>query len=176
MKGALWLLQRFLPADDRDAILGDLVEEQMLRRRAGEPNASVWFWRQVLRSVAPIVWLVFCRGSWIATLAAGGAAYGIVKIEESTAALVWPVLPAALSGSPWFVGLLGLCTMLLGGMFASWMRRGADVALAAISTCMVVHWMLNAGASMPFLWQLYFLLSCPAAALAGAKLIRIRSA
>jgi hypothetical protein len=176
MKSAFWLLQRFLPAADRDAILGDLVEEQVLRRRTGEPNEPLWLWRQVLRSLAPIAWLVFCRGSWIATLAAGGAAYGIVKIEESTVALVWPVLPAALSSSHWFVGIVGLCTMLLGGIFASWMRRGADVALAAISTCMVVQWILSAGASIPFFWQLYFLLSCPAAALAGARLIRIRSA
>ena len=51
---AVWLLCRFLPAEDRDCLLGDLTEEfrdvQVPRR--GRSIARCWYWAQAIRSVA----------------------------------------------------------------------------------------------------------------------------
>ena len=43
---ALWLLSTVLALNDRDAILGDLIEEF-------EMQSSAWFWLQTLRSIGP---------------------------------------------------------------------------------------------------------------------------
>jgi hypothetical protein len=176
MKGAFWLLSRVLPAGDRDAIVGDLLEEQQLRSRAGAHNEWLWIWRQALRSLAPLAWTIFLRGNWIATVAAGLAAYGLVKIQESTTSLLWPLLPEALAANPVLIGLVGFSTMLLGGVVATWMRRGAALPLAVVSTLMVSKWIMTDGANVPLPWQLYFLISCPVAALSGAKLWQARAA
>src|SRR5262249_51265431 len=36
----IWMLERFLPSDERDALIGDLIEQHARGRSAG------WFWRQ----------------------------------------------------------------------------------------------------------------------------------
>lgn len=51
------LLRWSLSPLDRPAILGDLEEEHTaLRRTAGSAAADRWYWRQVLRSIAPNLW------------------------------------------------------------------------------------------------------------------------
>ena len=47
----VWILERTLPRPDRDAILGDLLEE-FAGRGAGR---RAWFWRQALGSIAPLL-------------------------------------------------------------------------------------------------------------------------
>jgi hypothetical protein len=52
------LLQLALPADDRDAFLGDLIEEAHLRRPfSSEAQLARWVWAQALRSLPPLVGL-----------------------------------------------------------------------------------------------------------------------
>lgn len=48
------LLQRLLPSEDREAILGDLAEEYHRRRARGGARADMWYWGQV---VAVPFWL-----------------------------------------------------------------------------------------------------------------------
>jgi hypothetical protein len=47
----IWILERTIPSRDRDAILGDLVEE-FAARGAG---ARAWLWRQALGSIVPLM-------------------------------------------------------------------------------------------------------------------------
>jgi hypothetical protein len=74
------------------------------------------------------------------------------------------------------IGIVGFSTMVLGGAVATWMRRGAAVPLAVVSTLMVSLWIMTDGANVPLIWQLYFLISCPAAALTGGRLLQARGA
>lgn len=51
---AEWLLSRAVHPHDRDAVLGDLVEEfSIVRQAQGSTQADMWYWGQVLRSVIP---------------------------------------------------------------------------------------------------------------------------
>ncbi len=49
---ALWLHERSLPDDERDAVIGDLVEE-VARRGADDRRATWWLWAQTCRSLIP---------------------------------------------------------------------------------------------------------------------------
>ncbi len=48
---ALWLHERSLPADERDAVIGDLVEE--FHRQENDPAVTQWLWAQMCRSLGP---------------------------------------------------------------------------------------------------------------------------
>ena len=51
---AEWLLARSLAPDERDAILGDLLEElDELAREADPAAAARWYWRQTIASMGP---------------------------------------------------------------------------------------------------------------------------
>jgi hypothetical protein len=54
---AAWLLELFLPATYREVILGDLIEEYAIRYRSSARFVVAWYWRQVCRSIAPVLWI-----------------------------------------------------------------------------------------------------------------------
>ena len=73
---ATWLLERVLPERDREAILGDLIEEYELRARSTTPwMVSRWYWGQVCRSIPRMVWGSVSRGRWLPTLGVAMGAY-----------------------------------------------------------------------------------------------------
>ncbi|HEX7938350.1 MAG TPA: hypothetical protein VF483_05110, partial [Gemmatimonadaceae bacterium] len=47
---AVWLLETLLPEEQRDAVIGDLVEAHAHAGR-GEPSASLRFWRETIGAV-----------------------------------------------------------------------------------------------------------------------------
>ena len=54
---AEFLLFLFLSAKNCDAFVGDLEERyRLIRRKFGRRRADFWYWKQVIWSVAPIVW------------------------------------------------------------------------------------------------------------------------
>jgi hypothetical protein len=57
---AEYLLYLVLDRVERDAVIGDLLEEYRLRvlPRFGPRKAIVWYWSEVLRSILPFLW---CR-------------------------------------------------------------------------------------------------------------------
>lgn len=58
MKGK-YLLCLFLPKKDRDPLIGDLEEEcQKIRTEYGEVAANVWFYKQVLTSLGPLLQII----------------------------------------------------------------------------------------------------------------------
>ncbi|HJU74513.1 MAG TPA: permease prefix domain 2-containing transporter [Gemmatimonadaceae bacterium] len=175
---AAWLLGWLLTDANRDGVLGDLTEEFALRaRRDSLPNASRWYWRQVVRSLPRFFWSGFRRGQWRAPLGAAVAAQVFITFGESLI-----LIPLArtfdLTGSfRWLVEMpIGFAAMTLGGFVAAWMRRGADVALAVLSTIMIIVFMIVLGGASPRWYQITFLVLGPVAILTGGALLRRKQA
>jgi len=169
-----WILTRLLPEAQKDAVLGDLIEEHALRAATSPaPNESWWYLRQVSRSLAPLLWAAARRGQWLATLGAAVAAYGLIKIIESASAVtLFAVLAPQSSAFVLALYIFGPANMMLGGYVAARMRPGAATALAAISIIMVLQWMATAGSVVSIWFAAYFLVVCPLTALAGGALER----
>jgi hypothetical protein len=57
---AEYLLYLVLSRSEREAVIGDLLEEYRLRvfPRFGPSKAIIWYWSEVLRSILPFLW---CR-------------------------------------------------------------------------------------------------------------------
>jgi hypothetical protein len=175
---ATWLLERVLPERDREAILGDLIEEYELRARSTRPwTVSRWYWGQVCRSIPRMVWGSVCRGRWLATLGVATGAYiaaGALEFAGTVAISKLLTPDAALYTVISLV--VGLTTMGIGGYFATWIRPGAGTVMAGIVMIVVAVLMMTMSGSAPLWYGLAFLVFGPLAALAGGTLCRGRRA
>ena len=173
---ATWLLACVLPASDRDAVLGDLVEEHAIRARiVAAPTAAVWFWKQVLGSIPSVLWMGIRRGAWLTTLGVAFGAYVVAGAIE----FVGEVVIARLVGPdaravPVLGAAFGLATIVLGGYVASRIRPRAATVLAAIVMLVVATLFVTVPDSAPLWYALTFLIGGPLAALAGGTLGRVR--
>lgn len=171
---ATWLLQRVLPERDRDAILGDLIEECELRARSTTPwMVSRWYWGQACRSIPRMVWGSASRGRWLPTLGVAAGAYVAAGALEfaGTVAISKLLAPDA----PVFTVIslvVGLATMVIGGYFATWIRPGAATVMAAIVMIVVAVLMMTTSGDASLWYGLAFLILGPLAALAGGTLCR----
>lgn len=142
---ATWLVERVLPERDREAIVGDLIEEYELRARSTAPwMVSRWYWGQVCRSIPRIVWGSVSRGRWLPTLGVALGAYIAAGALEfaGTVAISKLLAPAA----PVFTVIslvVGLATMVIGGYFATWIRPGAATVMAGIVMIVVAVLMMT---------------------------------
>src|SRR5215468_6154796 len=60
---AALLLVLILPEREKETLRGDLVEEyNLVVASLGERRARRWYWEQMARSVAPLLWASFRRG------------------------------------------------------------------------------------------------------------------
>jgi hypothetical protein len=175
---ATWVLERVLPERDREAILGDLIEEYALRARSTAPSVvSRWYWAQVCRSIPRVVWGSVSRERWLPTLGVAIAAYiaaGALEFAGTVAIskLISPDAPVYTVISL----VVGLATMVIGGYFATWIRPGAGTVMAAIVMIGVAVLMMTMSGSAPLWYGLAFLVFGPLAAFAGGTLCRGRSA
>jgi hypothetical protein len=119
---ALALLSLFLAEPERDAVLGDLLEEFQIRASA------LWFWGQVFASLGYVVWLGVRRtpGRVIASVLAGYAAMaaGVISLFA-----IWFALGGPFTGTAaWLIELPGgfVCS-ILGGYLAARISRGTGV-------------------------------------------------
>ena len=173
---ATWLLERVLPERDREAILGDLIEEYELRARSTTPwMVSRWYWGQVCRSIPRMVWGSVSRGRWLPTLGVAVGAYiaaGALEFAGTMAIskLLTPDAPVYTVISL----VVGLTTMVIGGYFATWIRPGAGTVMAGIVMIVVAVLMMTMSGSAPLSYGLAFLVFGPLAALAGGTLCRGR--
>ena len=57
-KNAEYLLYLLLPKSERDYIPGDLIEEYntIIQPKFGKRRAMLWYWKQVISSIGPILW------------------------------------------------------------------------------------------------------------------------
>jgi len=130
------ILRALLPADARESVSGDLLEEYRESRvpAAGELRADLWYWRQVggmwLRAywwfVVPVVLLLVGVDVFTTFRAASGASYldGL------------PRLPFALKPPLVAVGLLGLATA-----YGSWRTERWQGGLVAALGVSVILWL-----------------------------------
>jgi hypothetical protein len=175
---AIWLLERLLPDGDRDAIVGDLIEESALRARASTRSTTAWWcWGQVARSIPPLLWSNRRHRHWLGTLGVAIAAYVVVSVIESLGlALISSLLRPDARLAPVLSAIVGLATMVLGGYVAASIRQGAAPALAAIILAVVAVLFVTMPDSAPLWYGLTFLIAGPVAALAGGRLNLIRRA
>jgi hypothetical protein len=67
---AVWLVNLFIPADDAESILGDLLEEfSHLASKSGVVVARGWYWRQTVKTITHLIGSGFCGAPW-STIAA----------------------------------------------------------------------------------------------------------
>jgi hypothetical protein len=169
---AIRLLESLLPKEDRDAIVGDLIEESALRARAStRASATWWYWGQVARSIPLVLWSERRRGQWLATLGVAMVAYIAASVLESvgTSLVLEQLRPDPRLATVLSV-ILGLMTMVLGGYVAAVIRQGAAPVLAGIIFIVVVVLLVTAPESAPLWYGLTFLIAGPMAALAGGRL------
>lgn len=169
---AAWLIGCFLPKAHTDALIGDLLEERALRSRlSAAPDDASWYKRQIARSLASLFWAAARRGQWVLTLGAAFAAHALVNFIEFGGGIVLSQLRERGRLEITLTSLaVSVAAMVLGGYLAARIRRGAAVALAALSAAGAIR-MVAMTADAALIWyQLPFLILCPAAALAGRAL------
>jgi hypothetical protein len=169
---ATWLLGRLLPPTDREALLGDLIEEYAIRVRS-DPASMVdrWYWGQVYRSIPQAQWSAIRRGGASITLGTALAAFiAAGALESASLAALSRVLVADANQPTARSVIVGLATIVLGGYVAAWIRPGAAQALAGIEMIAVVILMVTMTDSAPLWYGLTFLIMAPLAALAGGTL------
>jgi hypothetical protein len=170
---ASWLLAWAVPERSREAVLGDLHEEYVLRvRSAHAKNADRWYWGQVCRSIPQLVWSSARDGRWLATLGVAIGVYIFAGIFEFAATRALSKLLAPDTNVFTAVSLIvGLTTIILGGYIAAWIRGPAAArTLAGIALITVVILLMTMSGSAPFWYGLTFLVGGPLAALAGGTL------
>lgn len=171
---AHWVLGRFVPERDLEAIVGDLAEECALRSHPEtSARVSVWYWQQILASIAPLLWHAAKRGAWLMTFGVAMGAFVAIELVNRYADLLIPKL--LLRGSLSYVVvsmLFGLGTTALAGYLAARIRRGAAFTLAAMILVSASIY-LSAFEHEVELWrQIIFVAAWTVAPLVGAALLR----
>lgn len=167
---ANWLLRCFVPATDREEIIGDLAEEFSLRIQSSGSGWS-WYWGQTLRSIPTMVWKAARQGRWIRTFFVALGAYiaaGLVEAGAS-AALLGIVNPAS-SLRLVLTVIIGLSTILAGGYVAARLRPGAQTVMSVIIFVAVAALLAARVGDTPFWYGLVFLIAGPLSSLAGGAL------
>ena len=170
---ATWLLGRLLSEEDREAVIGDLIEECALKQPDSRLQVSWWYWSQVSRSIAPLVWIGVRREHWGAVFGAAMAAFILANVTE------WVATKAIAMVVDWSVAVpvnfvVGLAAMALGGYVAAWLRPHASGIVAFLILVMVIVFMatMGVGETGPLWYHIGFLIFGPLAALAGGALLR----
>lgn len=77
---AVWLIDLFLPEEQKESVKGDLLEESSdLAMKLGESSARSWYWRQSVRTVARLG----VRGSpWLIALALLSGLFALMSFMD----------------------------------------------------------------------------------------------
>lgn len=176
-RSAVWIVGRLLPKPDRDALLGDLVEEHALRQSVEDrPNESLWYWSQISRSLGPLLWAAARRGRWLGIVAVAITIYALISVLESYSDALLSKLFVS-GGFAFTIASLAFSpvAMGLGGYAAARMRKGAAAVLAIISAVAIVRLMVLSGNAVAIAYLTAFLVICPLTALAGGALVHRRA-
>jgi hypothetical protein len=168
-----------LSPDDRQVVLGDLVEEYAIRREERSAlSARWWYWSQVLRSVPWLLWSPVPRIGWAGTVGVASAACAAQAAIELTTAIVFPRVfhsdaRGAVPGT--FAVVLG--SMVIVSWIANRVRPGAGALLTLIASVDIVARALHVDIENVHLSQVLEGASAPMAALLGTALaVNIRPA
>lgn len=164
------------PGRDTEFVLGDLQEEYLRRCNASRPlTVSFWYWKQIARSILPLLGLSLHQRGWLGTagiaLAAFLIASGLEFLLNLAIAGIWhtgepvPLLYSTLTG----LSATGFC-----GYFGTLMRRGTAFVLAGITVLFVAALILIDAGTAPLWYALVFLVMGPIASISGGFLYAIR--
>jgi hypothetical protein len=167
---ANWLLRWFIPAKDREEIMGDLAEEFALRVQSSDACRS-WYWGQTLRSIPPMAWKATRQGRWIRTFLVALGAYIAAGLVESVAdaVLLKTVNPQSLLHTVLSL-IIGLTTTAGAGHVAARFRSGAETVTAAFVLFAVTVLLAARVGEVPLWYGFTFLIAGPLASLAGGAL------
>jgi len=142
---ATWLVGCLLSATERDALIGDLVEECTLRFDTDSgADVSWWYWSQISRSLPALFWAALLRFRWLGAAGAAIVGYGVFKVLERAGGAAASRLLAPGSASAILVGVvIGLAGLALGGHVAAPMRLGAALPFLRVSTYSVLKTVLS---------------------------------
>jgi hypothetical protein len=131
---ACWLLESVIPVPQREAMLGDLVEEYTLRAESASPlTASRWFWSQAFRSVPSMVWSSLRSRDWLISMSIAIGVYIVMEILEYAANLAISKFVAPQPTTQVVVApIVFLTATSISGCIAARIRRGTTVFLALI--------------------------------------------
>lgn len=165
-------MSRLVPDPEREAIVGDLVEEYALRAHASTSSTALkWYLQQVCASTPPLLLARLRRTAWISTIGVALLAYIAVGVVETT--VNWAIANRTAAGAFAFkpLGLVILFPMIvLIGYFAARVRRGAAIVLGAMMLLVVTLMALLTSESMPLWYRIAYFIAGPAAAFIGSGL------
>jgi len=172
---AFWLLECLLPVQFRDAILGDLAEEFLLRASSSRSSARRWFWGQAFRSLPFLLWSLL-RSEFAFSTGIAAVVFLSMAGLKFTADLVirrW-VAPAPLTEVV-LAPIIFLSLSMLGGCLAGRIRRAAAVFLALmVATTVVVLIALNpCPIPVPWWYQFGFLTFGPMTVLLAPAILGV---
>jgi hypothetical protein len=169
---ATWMLSRLVPDGERDALVGDLIEEHALRAAATSPSAALgWCLQQVLASAPPLLWARLRRAVWIATVAVALLAYTAVGVVEWIVNRALPSSAATGTVANMLLGLLIPFPMVaLIAYVAARFSSRAPIVLGAIMLLMVTLMTLTSAERIPTWYRIAYFVVGPTAAFIGSAL------
>ena len=129
---AFCILEAVVPVSQREAMLGDLLEEFALQQETGSPRiASRWLWAQTWRSVLFLTWSAL-RTEWLLNICIAAGVYALMAIVELAAGFVAGRLSASTPTNIVLEPVVFLAITALGGWIAARIRDRATLSLALI--------------------------------------------
>lgn len=167
---AIWLLARFVPAVEREALMGDLTEEYALRATASSSSGALkWCLQQAFASAPPLLWSTFTRSAWISTAGVALLAYIAVGAVELAVNLVF-AMSSARAGAAYnpFGMLVTFPLVVLIGCGAAGLRRRAPIVLGAMMLVAVTLMTVSSNEAVPAWYRAAYFIVGPTAALIGS--------
>lgn len=161
------LLVRLLPAGDREALLGDLLEKQHQRSGASS-GTGCGIWPDLIASLLPLLWWRITQGRWLAVCGMALAGYAAVGITQ---ALVAMLIPSSLPPHYNPAGLLvTFPAVALIACAAERRQRHAAILLAAMMLAVITGLSLVTTEAAPLWYRVAWFFLGPLAALTGRAL------
>lgn len=169
---AIWIILCLVPEDEREPLVGDLLEEYALRVSATSATAARnWCLQQILVSAPHLLWTTISRSAWISTAGVALLAYIAVGAVELVVNWVFAVSSAhaSIEYSPF--GLLITFPMVVFiGYFAGSIRRRAPILLGAMMLAVATLMTLSINERVPSWYRAAYFVAGPAAAIIGSLL------
>lgn len=163
------LLSVAIDADDRDTLLGDLLEEHASRACVSPPSAARWYWSQAIRSLPILLGRRAGRRQWISTIGIAIAAYPVVGgLNAAGMAAVQWCLDGQAPPNHIASALVGLAAISGGAHLASRIRPSAGELVGGLVMLAAVLMLLFPIDASPAWYQLIFLVLGPLAAHLGS--------
>jgi hypothetical protein len=168
-----WALACAVAPADREAAVGDLIEEYAVRVRGSSPlRAACWYWGQVVRSAPWLIWTTIRRSGWFGTLCVALTACVFqagVELSLRAAIMHLPhsdgVLPLVVTSA------IVLASLVFVSFASGQIRPGASSVLTAIALIAVgLQLLFRNGAGLSVARALFTIVAGPSAACVGGML------